>query len=103
MSYQVALRYRGGHPRTYFPGMPATAMSNAQNWLGTSVTNATTAWKNWLQSISGFTAGSTSVASQCMVSYVHGGNPRVTPAVYPLASWNGKPGIATQRRRLRAH
>lgn len=37
-SYQIARRYRGGHPRTYWGGNVAAQLTDAQDWTGAYLT-----------------------------------------------------------------
>src|ERR1700758_2428518 len=59
----VNARYRGGHPRIYFPGFQQSAMQDAQTWVAGTVSAATTSLTTFLASLVGFSSGSTAVGS----------------------------------------
>jgi hypothetical protein len=105
MSFKVNARYRGGHPRAYFPAMGHDSQATTKTWQATNVSTAETALISWLNSLNGFSAGSSQVGQQVAVSYYKGrdaqGKPivRAVPVVLPIISWKCSANIASQRRR----
>jgi len=98
-SWKINRRYRGGHPRSYWPGGNTSDMADLRDWSATFVTAAT----------NGFTAfrtamNATSVAggSSHMVnlSYISNKTQRVTPQIDTITGVTVGPRVDTQRRRL---
>lgn len=110
----IGRRYRGGHPRTYWPGVAslATLGSNGRTLTATEVTN-------WEDAINAYYAGITTdvvadSATNCLffaevcVHYFANGGSKLKPPVYldpptvdGITARGIEPNIATQRRRLR--
>jgi len=69
------LRQRGGHSRTYLPGMPVNYLSSsgANTWASGSATTVLTAWKAFLSAITG-SSGPTGYSglAQVVPNYYHG-------------------------------
>jgi hypothetical protein len=52
VNFTIAARYKGGHPRTYFPPLAATAVGvNSDQWSSTAVTAFNTAVGLWFGDI----------------------------------------------------
>lgn len=106
-SYSIARRYRGGHARNYLPWFSDADVLTPQTWVGASVTNASIAWTNILDSIPDVSAGGFTVGPQVQVSYMTsvGGvpTPRVTPLVNPINFSGIDAVMASQRRRDGRH
>lgn len=95
-SYQIARRYRGGHPRTYFPFGDAALQLNPQSWDETFIANVGT---NLVSLINAAAAYSDATEMGC-VSYFSGGAERVTPLWEGFTGSEIALGIKSQRRRL---
>lgn len=108
VSWTIDRRYRGGHPRTYFPfGTAGTyASASSKLWDPGFITNVETDIGDFVGSISAVTVGATVFEGLCNVSYVDKNlNPtppyrRTTPVVDPIVAYVAKQRICTQRRRL---
>lgn len=108
VSWTIDRRYRGGHPRTYFPfGTAGTyASSSSKLWDPGFITNVESDIGSFVAAISAVTVGATVFEGLCNVSYVDKNlNPtppyrRTTPVVDPIVAYVGKQRICTQRRRL---
>lgn len=113
----TALRERGGHSRTYIPGIPTgeetTAGSNS--WNSTFAQALLTSWKAFISAITGV-AGPAGYSGtvQVMPNYYHGftsvqnpitkrwrniPTPLTTPVIYPVTNQTYNPILASQRRR----
>lgn len=101
--YGVARRYRGGHPRTYWPWFTASDIDTPQTWLTDSVTDAHTASALALASGVGVTSGGFTTVSQVQVSYYLAGVLRLVPVVDVITQGDIAPEIASQRRRDGRH
>jgi hypothetical protein len=100
MGLKINQRYRGGHPRTYFPGGVVTDMADTQHWATASANAFLTAFGTWMQGISGLQVGSTLVGNQCVVSRFRHKVLLDPPVVYDVISRTALTRIASQRKRL---
>lgn len=109
----IVRRYRGGHPRTYLPGVSAADLSNPAVWNPTYLANMVAAYQTFItSSLTGapMAVGTTALVN---VSYYQGftvhikpsgraqniPTPRVTPVVDQVVNISGNPRAASQRRR----
>ncbi len=101
VSWPIASLYKGGHPRTYIPGIPtaATATMNTLNatWLAALLTRLAT----FRSSVNGHSVGAFTTAQLGTVSFQHAGQWR-TPPIFRAytAGPFADDRIDTQRRRL---
>jgi hypothetical protein len=98
----IARRYRGGHPRIYFPPPQWDTMDSATQWKSTTVSTFTTAVTALQASLSSASNGSTVLTSPVCVSYRDGDDWRVDNLVEPWTGFSVSPIVATQRRRVRS-
>jgi hypothetical protein len=101
-NYEIVRRYRGGHPRTYFPPPAAVYLLSPSEWTAgevTAVGDYVTALFNVFNTAS---EGTTDLGGPVCVSYRTGNAPRVAPLVEPVTGFVVSPILATQRRRIRA-
>lgn len=110
----VARRYRGGHPRTYWPFGVAADQEDAQTWDSSFLTAAATALSAWDAALTALDIGSATTVSQVNVSYyngftVHTGvtgrarnvpTVRSSPVIDTITAASVATGMASQRRRL---
>lgn len=101
--YSVARRYRGGHPRTYWPWFTASDIDTPQTWASDSVGDAATASAIVTSGPIGVTSGGFTIASQVQVSYYLAKVLRVTPVVDVIVLEDIAVEIASQRRRDGRH
>ena len=114
LNYQIARRYRGGRPRSYFPFGDASVVGNRQTWEGTFIASVESNMAAAFAACIGATAGSTTITNHVNVSYYDGftvvTNPisgrarnvpklRTTPVVDTISSFSVSTRIANQRRR----
>lgn len=107
-SWTIDRRYRGGHPRSYFPFGTAGTYEAASSkfWDSGFITDVSTKLGIWVLAITGVTIGATVFEGLVNVSYVDKNlNPtppyrRTTPVVDPIVAYQVRQRICTQRRRL---
>lgn len=100
LSWKIARRYRGGHPRTYLVGMSAGDTTLNTNWTGAYLGVALTNAEAFRVAVSGMTlAGSPGVYLACL-SYYTGGALRPEGRLDPITAVQVHTRIDTQRRRL---
>lgn len=114
IKHRIARRYRGGHPRTYLPGLQSSYLTNPGTWAAGSIG---TIVGDYLAYIAAATANTNPVAigviTHVNVSYFQGftnhtypsgrvhaiPTPRVTPLVDAIITSIGNSKVASQRRR----
>jgi hypothetical protein len=99
MNHQIARHYRGGKPRTYLP-LGASGDITSGRWLGSFLTDVTTAWVNFISTVLGSGTGC-SIIYLCNLSYHSGGALRAVPVTDEVQSSSANPLIGSQRRRNR--
>lgn len=99
-SYPVGMRYRGGHPRSYWPALGGGSLDTPGTWHASNIAdfqgNFQTFFDNWVNSL----YGSLQFTTWVCVRYLSGGAVLVPPLVLPLNSFNISNVIRSQRRRL---
>jgi hypothetical protein len=112
--YTVNARYRGGHPRSAYPPMPQTALSDANKWVASNAATYLGDIQTALQGMAGFVSGATTITQQVVVSYWSGRQqkqnqhgvykwipiPRTPPLVLPVVGWSYKPTVGSARKRI---
>jgi hypothetical protein len=98
-SWHQSLRYRGGHPRTYFPVGTTTDTLNSHLWTPTFQTEAEDAFNAWRAQIVSI-VGTAQTWSYVFVSYVSDGVLRPVPLILPITGVLVHGRMDTQRRRL---
>jgi hypothetical protein len=107
-SWEIIRRYRGGHPRTYWPfGTAGTyAATSSKLWDPGFIADVSLKLNTWTNLMTSGTVGSTTFDLLVNVSYIDKAiNPvppyrRTTPVVDTLISHVEKQRICSQRRRL---
>jgi hypothetical protein len=113
LSEEIARRYRGGHPRLYFPFGTVTDLADEQQWTGAFQAALSTSWIAFLTALAGdvWTGGGT--VAPINISYYEGFTNhtypsgrvrpvptlRSVPVVDPIVAVQTNPLIGTQRRR----
>jgi len=105
-SYKINVRYRGGHPRTYWPAGAQADITNGRLWTSGFLTLADGACTDYVGDINAITLGGGLLIFSA-VSYFSGTDPgtgkpimRTTPLVFPVTTVEVHPRVDTQRRRL---
>ena len=99
-NYEIARRYRGGHPRSYVFCGGQTDLQDQSTWAADFIDDVQASWAAVLASIIS-TYGGTSYTNQANVSYVNEGSRRDTPVRDVILAMTVSPRIASQRRRMR--
>lgn len=113
-SYLVARRYRGGHPRGYWPIGVESFLASDQQWAAASVTNMTAGVVQFFTTLLATGLGPAVIANQVNISYYEGftavENPlthryrnvptlRGVPLVDVVQGYLGRSYVGSQRRR----
>jgi hypothetical protein len=100
VNWSINQYYRGGHPRSYIPGILLANTVN-DNQLTTGFQTAlATASVNWMNDVNALTATHVSAVALGTVSFQRAKNWRVPPVFYPFKSAGVRNYIGTQRRRI---
>jgi hypothetical protein len=51
INFNIAKRYKGGHPRVYLPPLPETSCTNGDTWNSTAIDPYKTAFDNWVDDV----------------------------------------------------
>jgi len=102
ISWRVAQRYRGGHPRTYLPGMSTASMQDVTKWVATYADAVRVSADQFHLDINTHTAGTFGPFHLGTVSFVLRNEWRSPPVFrdFTPASALVDTRIDTQRRRL---
>jgi hypothetical protein len=101
LSWPIARRYRGGHPRTYLAGVPAASVAGVSTVAPTAAANIETDAAAFLAAVNGATGAEMTALQLGALSYRTGGSPRTTPVFDPfLGGATVHSRLDTQRRRL---
>lgn len=113
-SYEISKRYRGGHPRSYWPLGYASSLASADLWDSTFVAGCQSAIPAVVESMNGESAGSVTITNQVAVNYYSGftavENPLThryrnvptllaTPNVYDVESIVARDYVGSMRKR----
>jgi hypothetical protein len=103
----IARRYRGGHPRTYLPGLTVNYMADPQHWTAAQVTNLQGAWNAFITACVATVITGNVIDNHVNVSYYGDRHPqtvpptpRPTPLIDIIQQSTVEATIATQRRRV---
>lgn len=114
VKFDVARRYRGGHPRNYQPFGVEADLAGQQNWASAFISSVETGWTAFATEVIGAGASPATLVNQVNVSYYEGftviTNPithrarnvptvRATPVVDNVTGISMNPRPGTQRRR----
>ncbi len=102
VNYPSSIRYRGGHPRSYWPAPCYGELTDDTHWTAGFITAVGTFTAAVQNDYSTLTVSSTNLTGMCAVSYYTAKALRATP--YVMAISNGAytvvSRIASQRRRI---
>lgn len=100
VTYPVARRWRGGHPRNYLCVGVQGDLNGPSNWSAAFQAAVNSAWTTQLASNIGNTYGTTTLGGQVAVSYVSGKVVLADPIVDALEGAIFHTELAQQRRRI---
>jgi hypothetical protein len=72
VSHHIAARFRGGHPRTYWPSLPVPSSNDGDVYTPATVSTFTTSYNNWRDAIlAALTSAGVSGPVQCAPRYTY--------------------------------
>jgi hypothetical protein len=98
-SWHANIRYRGGHPRNYWPAGISTDMANTINWTSTAITEFQAAFQAFLNGLNAIAVAGGS-SHMILLSYFSNHALRPTPLPIPITAGVVHSRVDTQRRRL---
>lgn len=114
ISYEIARRYRGGHPRGYWPMGNQADVGGAQNWSSSFITAVTSGWAAFVSAVLGDGWTGAGTLSHVNVSYYEGftvvtnpitgrarnvPTPRSSSVIDAVAAYRYNTRFGSQRRR----
>lgn len=100
VDHTISRRYRGGHPRTYYPPLESNYYQEPSTWTGAGVTAVGNAQAAFALEASTFSDSGCTGVYVVNVSYISGGVARVAPVIDQITGSTVSGIIRTQRRRL---
>lgn len=100
VSWKANTRYRGGHPRTYFSGLPAASSNGPAFWDAVVVGNWATAAQKFLSDVNAAGLGAGGQSSLVCVHYFRHHLLLSPPEVEPITGVGVSLKKRSQRRRL---
>lgn len=98
ISWKIARRYRGGHPRSYVCGIITTDVADQNHWSTAANTTANGLASTFRTSFNALTSASTGLLTLGSWSYYHGKNTDGTPALRPVPRFDAFIGNAIDSR-----
>jgi hypothetical protein len=100
INWKISAYYRGGHPRTYLPGLLNANITNGSQIGSGELTNLATASTGFLADNNGFTTTNISGVAMGTLSYAHANTWRNPPIFRPYTGCSIRGVIGSQRRRV---
>ena len=100
LGWHIGRHYRGGHPRTYFPGTAVQDTQDPSTWSGATEAAWIAAGNGLISDVQAFTGGVEFPMALVCVHYIKKGVYQVPPPYDVLSSAHTDSRIDTQRRRL---
>jgi hypothetical protein len=100
INWKISAYYRGGHPRSYMPGLTTAAVASGSDVTSGTRTSLATAWNNFRNSLNAFTTTNVSAIAMGTLSFASGNAWRVTPVFRPYTSVAVRAKLGSQRRRI---
>jgi hypothetical protein len=114
LSFEGALKYRGGHSRIYFSGYPNNDLADPNTWTTGTVTNTVSAWTAFRNALIAAIPSAVGVVAQ-VIAHRYGATagspvlaggatvrksvPLTNPFTEPVVAVRGNPQVGSQRRR----
>lgn len=100
--WAISAYYRGGHPRTYMPGVMTSLVTNGSNIDPTNGSAFATKYNAIRNGINATTTTNITAVVMGTVSFQSGNAWRVTPVFRPFTSVSYNPKLGSQRRRIKS-
>jgi hypothetical protein len=98
--WNVPVRYRGGHPRTYLAGLTQDRLANNQEISGGAQTTFETDFAAFVSAVEARSESGTALHSFVLVRINHDPTPPTLVGTYEISNKGVQQRVCTQRRRL---
>jgi len=102
VNWLITRRYRGGHPRTYWPAWTSNLIQTSTAWYAGTVSEMAEKMTALRSLVEHQTIGALTTTTLGAVSYYTGNSPRVAPIFESFVGFRVNGLVATQRRRIRS-
>jgi hypothetical protein len=99
ISKAIGRRYRGGHPRTYFPGLNEAFLDTPTHWNAQHAVDVANGWTAMIGGITG-NPSTPKITGEVCVHYIKNGAPLAFPLVDSTVGAIGRTLVGTLRDRL---
>jgi len=99
IDWHAATRYRGGHAKSFIPGMALPLLADSLSWTTFTVGAMQTAANTFFTAFTSFSAGSTIIGGMVVVHYTRNHVTLVNPIVEDITSATARQNIYSQRGR----
>lgn len=100
LSWHISAYYRGGHPRTYLPGVETENITNYSDLIAGIQVNLHLGALNFLTGVNALTHGAITQTELGTVSFASGLAWRTPPIFRPYVGISVSPKLGNQRRRI---
>lgn len=100
LSWKTPLRYRGGHPRSYMPGLSQGDLDDQRNWTLSATALLAAAGAGFRTDLNAMSPPDAGVADMCVVHYSRAHVALTPPQIESIIGVQAEQAIGSQRRRL---
>lgn len=100
INWAISAYYRGGHPRSYLPGVETSAVTNGSAISPTAASGLAGAWNTFRNGLNAFTTTNVTAIVMGTLSFQTGNAWRTTPLFRPFTSVSVRSVLGSQRRRI---
>lgn len=100
LQWKISAYYRGGHPRSYFPGVPTTHVANGSDLDSTLTSGLATQANAFRNAVNAITSTNVTAVVMGTLSYQTANAWRTTPLFRQFTSVSVNPKLGSQRRRI---
>lgn len=100
MNWKISSYYRGGHPRSYMPGVNTASISNGSDVSAGTQTSLAAAWNSFRNSLNAYTTTNITALTMGTLSFQTANAWRVTPLFRAFTSVTARAKLGSQRRRI---
>jgi hypothetical protein len=102
VNWNISAYYRGGHPRTYQPGILGSVITNGSIISSGQRSSIATGWANFRTAVNAYTTTNISGVSMGTMSFQTGNSWRTPPIFRAYTGCSVRTVLGSQRRRLKS-
>lgn len=100
IQWKISAYYRGGHPRSYMPGLATAHVTNGSDLDATETSGLATSWNAFRNAVNALTSTNITAVVMGTLSFASGKVWRTTPLFRQFTSVSVNPKLGSQRRRI---